>query len=152
MDKKDLEFQKRIQATFRIEAEEHLRAISAGLIELEKTHSKKKIDEIIEVMFREVHSLKGAARSVDQKDIEYVCQPLESIFSALKRREITLSPLSFDLFYKTVEWLSKHVAISGSEQTDSFRQTRQELIQRLKEMASGKSFAICIAGTISSGY
>jgi len=78
MDKKDNEFLKRIQETFRIEAEEHLRAISAGLIELEKTRSKKKVEEIIEVIFREVHSLKGAARSVDQKDIEYVCQPLET--------------------------------------------------------------------------
>jgi len=141
MGKEDNEFLKRIQATFRIEAEEHLRAISAGLIELEKTHSKKKVGEIIEVLFREVHSLKGAARSVDQKDIEYVCQPLESIFSSLKRGEITLSPLSFDLFYKTIEWLSKHIGISGSEQKVTFRQTRQELIQGLKEMASEKSFA-----------
>ena len=138
MEKKDLEFQKRILATFRIEAEEHLRAISTSLIELEKTHSKKKVEEIIEVMFREVHSLKGAARSVDQKDIEYVCQPLESIFSSLKRGEITLSPLSIDLFYKTMDWLSKYVATSGSEQTSYFRQSQKELIIQLKEMASVK--------------
>jgi two-component system chemotaxis sensor kinase CheA len=141
MDKKDIEFQKRILATFRIEAEEHLHAFSAGLIELEKTPSKKKVAEIIEVMFREIHSLKGAARSVDQKDIEYMCQPMESIFSALKSREIALSSLSFDLFYKTVEWLLKHVASSGNEQTDAFRQTRSELILQLKEMASGRSIA-----------
>ncbi|MGA1977929.1 MAG: response regulator [Bacteroidales bacterium] len=141
MDKKDIEFQKRILATFRVEAEEHLHAISAGLIELEKKPSEKKVRDIIEVMFREVHSLKGAARSVDQKDIEYVCQPMESIFSALKSREIDLSSLSFDLFYKTVEWLSKHVASSGNEQTDAFRQTRSELIARLKEMVVGKVIA-----------
>jgi two-component system chemotaxis sensor kinase CheA len=136
MDKKDIEFQKRIQATFRIEAEEHLHAISAGLSELEKTQSKKKVAEIIEVLFREVHSFKGAARSVDQKDIEYMCQPMESIFSALKRQEIALTPLSIDLFYKTVEWLSKYVATSGAEQTGAFRQTRQELIRRLNEMSA----------------
>jgi two-component system chemotaxis sensor kinase CheA len=140
MDKKDDEFLKRIQATFRIEAEEHLRVISVGLIELEKTRSKKKVDEIIEVMFREAHSLKGAARSVDQKDIEYLCQPLESIFSALKRKEIALSPSAFDLFYSTIEWLSKCVTTPGAEQTDVFRQTRHELIQRLKEMVSGRAF------------
>ncbi|MCX6327903.1 MAG: Hpt domain-containing protein, partial [Bacteroidia bacterium] len=141
MDKKDIEFQKRIQATFRIEAEEHLHAISAGLIELEKSKSRKKIADTIEVMFREVHSLKGAARSVDQKDIEYMCQPMESIFSALKRREIVLSPLSFDLFYKTVEWLSKHVATSGTEQSVVSRQIQRDLIRQLKEMVSGKAFA-----------
>jgi two-component system, chemotaxis family, sensor kinase CheA len=144
MDKKDKEFLKRIQETFRIEAEEHLHAFSAGLIELEKTQSEKRKTELVEVMFREIHSLKGAARSVDQKDIEYVCQPLESIFSSLKRGEITFSLLSFDLFYKTVEWLSKHIAISESEQTDVFRQTRQELINRLNEMVPGKSFSTLI--------
>jgi two-component system chemotaxis sensor kinase CheA len=140
MDKKDQEFQKRIQETFRIEAEEHLHAISAGLSELEKTQSKKKAAEIIEVLFREVHSLKGAARSVDQKDIEYVCQPMESIFSALKRHEIGLTPLSIDLFYKTVKWLSKYVATSGVGQTALNQQTRMELTRQLKEIASGKDF------------
>ncbi len=141
MDKKEEEFQKRIQETFRIEAEEHLHAISAGLSELEKTQSKKKADEIVEVLFREVHSLKGAARSVDQKDVEYVCQPLESIFSALKRQEIGLTPVSIDLFYKTVEWLSKYVATSGVGQTALFQNTRMELTRQLKEMASGEVFA-----------
>jgi two-component system chemotaxis sensor kinase CheA len=141
MDKKDIEFQKRIQATFRIEAEEHLHAISTGLSELEKTQSKKKVAEIIEVLFREVHSLKGAARSVDQKDIEYVCQPMESIFSALQRQEIALTPLSIDLFYKTMEWILKYVTTSGPEQTGAYSQTQQELIRRLNEMASEKAFA-----------
>jgi two-component system, chemotaxis family, sensor kinase CheA len=141
MDKKDIEFQKRIQATFRIEAEEHLNAISAGLSELEKSKSEKKKTELVEVLFREVHSLKGAARSVDQKEIEAVCQPLEGIFSALKRKEIALSPMAFDLFYKTVEWLLKHVTTSGAEQTGAFRQTRSELILRLKEMPFGKTIA-----------
>ena len=141
MDKKDDEFLKRIQATFRIEAEEHLNAISTGLSELEKTQSEKKKTELVEVLFREVHSLKGAARSVDQKIIEAVCQPMESIFSALKRQEIALLPMAFDLLYKTVGWLLKHVATSGTEQTDAFHQTRTELILRLKEMASGKTIA-----------
>ena len=81
MDKKDEEFLKRIQATFRIEAEDHLRDLSSGLIELEKTHSTKRSSEIIETMYREIHSLKGAARSVDQREIESLCHPLENLFS-----------------------------------------------------------------------
>jgi len=138
MDNKDIEFQKRILSTFRIEAEEHIHTFTTNLIELEKTTSTKKMAEIIEVMFREVHSLKGAARSIDQKDVESICLPLESIFSALKRHEIELSPLWFDLFYKTAEWLSKLIENLGVEQTIAFRQTQQRKIQRLKLMASGK--------------
>jgi two-component system chemotaxis sensor kinase CheA len=133
MDKTDDEFLKRIQATFRIEAEEHLRNFSAGLIELEKTRTKKKIAEIIETIFREIHSLKGAARSVDQKEIESVCHPVESLFSALKRNEITLSPVMFDILYKAVERLSKLISAGGLVQTSEDRQMQKDLIRQLKE-------------------
>jgi two-component system chemotaxis sensor kinase CheA len=141
MDSKDLEFQKRILATFRIEAEEHIRAISSGLIELEKSTSKKKEEEIIEVLFREVHSLKGAARSVDQKEIESVCQPMETVFSSLKRKEIALSPVAIDIFYKTVEWLTKYTVTPGDEIKGTLRQTQQELIGSLREVAGEKHIA-----------
>jgi len=134
MNKKDIEFQKRIQATFKIEAEDHIHSFSTGLAELEKSTSQEKIVEIIEVLFREVHSLKGAARSIDQKDIESVCQPLESIFSALKRQEIILSPLLFDLFYKTADWLNKLIDSIGNEITGTFRQNQNQLIQQLREI------------------
>ena len=72
MDNRDSEFLKRIQATFRIEAEEHLKSFSSGLIELEKAQTKEEIAIIVETMFREVHSLKGAARSINQKEIESI--------------------------------------------------------------------------------
>ena len=70
MDKKEQEFLERLRQTFRIEAEEHLRSLSAGLIELEKTDDPEKGMQVIETVFRDAHSLKGAARSVNLKDIE----------------------------------------------------------------------------------
>lgn len=139
MDKKDSEFQKRIQATFRIEAQEHLLAISSGLNELEKTQSPEKIAAIIEVLFREVHSLKGGARSVDQKEIESVCQPLECIFSGLKRQEISLSPHYMDLFYKSVDLLTQYVSGSVTENPSVSRLIHRDLIMQLKEVVSGKN-------------
>ena len=137
MTKEDIEFQKRILETFRVEAKEHLKAFSSGLMELEKTKTGGKLAVIIEAMFREVHSLKGAARSVDQKEVELICQPLESIFSSLKHKEITLSPSSFELFYKTVERLSRLVTESGSGQTVADRHIQRELIRHLKEIIPG---------------
>jgi two-component system chemotaxis sensor kinase CheA len=73
MENKNDDFLKRLRATFRIEAEEHVRTISAGLIELEKTPSPERRTQIIETIFREAHSLKGAARSVSLNDIESIC-------------------------------------------------------------------------------
>jgi two-component system chemotaxis sensor kinase CheA len=139
MDKIDDEFLKRINATFRIEADEHLNAFSAGLIELEKPQSQERYAEIIEAMFREIHSLKGAARSVDKKDVESICHPLESVFSALKRKEISLTPASFDLFFKINERLSKLITQSDSDQTATERQLLRELVRQIKEIGTGNS-------------
>jgi two-component system chemotaxis sensor kinase CheA len=134
MDLKEQEFQKRINATFRIEAEEHLLAFSSGLIELEKTQTQERLSEIIESMFREIHSLKGAARSVDRKEVEAICNPLESIFSALKHKELALSLSSFDLFFETSEKLSKLIRDSDSEQSTDERLSQKTLIVRLKKI------------------
>lgn len=134
MDNRDSEFLKRIQATFRIEAEEHLKSFSSRLIELEKTQTKESATDIIETMFREVHSLKGAARSIGQKEIESICQPLESVFSALKRKEITLNQTTYDLFYKSVEVLSRLVSVEGGEQSPAERQYLKNLLQQLKQV------------------
>ncbi len=138
MDKKEADFLKRIRETFRVEAEEHLREFSSGLIELEKTHPEERVTEIIETMFREVHSLKGAARSVDQKEIESLCQPLESVFYSLKSRKITLSPFSIILFYKAVDLLTKLISTPGKGLTSSDHHIMRELTQQLKEMAAGQ--------------
>jgi two-component system chemotaxis sensor kinase CheA len=134
MDTKDSEFLKRIQATFRIEAKEHIKSFSEDLIELEKSQTKENYAKIIETLFREIHSLKGAARSVGQKEIESVCQPLENLFSSLKRNEITLNPTMFDLFHKTAENLSKLVLAGELEQAPVERHTLRELIQQLKQL------------------
>ncbi len=141
MDKKEEEFQKRILATFRIEADEHIHTILSGLTILEKSKSEKEKSEFIEVLFREFHSLKGAARSVDQKEIESVCQPMETIFSAIKRKELALTPDVFDLFYKTMEWLSKYTLTIGTSMTQAFRKTQKELITRMDEISSVKTIS-----------
>jgi two-component system chemotaxis sensor kinase CheA len=135
MDKKEEEFLKRIQATFLIEAEEHVRAFSSGLIELEKIHPDGKVDEITEILFREIHSLKGAARSVDHKDAESVCQPLESVFSALKNKKIKLSPDLLGLFYKTSDLLTKVLLNTSGTHSGDDRKIMRELITQLKESA-----------------
>lgn len=100
MDIGDSEFQKRLLETFKVEAQEHLQAISAGLANLEKAGEGGAAGEIVETLFREVHSLKGAARAVDLRAIEALCQSLEGVFAAYKRKEITATPGLFDLLYE----------------------------------------------------
>lgn len=136
MDNNDREFLKRIQTTFRIEAGEHLQSFSKSLVELEKSPTGESLDSIIETMFREIHSLKGASRSVGQKEIESVCQPLENIFSGLKRKELDLTPDTFDLFHQTMELLSQLVLSESVEQVQGGRQKVRNLSNQLKQMVS----------------
>ncbi len=105
MAKKDDEFLKKLLATFRVEADEHLRAMSLGLLDLEKAPAGARRAELVETIFREAHSLKGAARAVNLTDIESVCQSLESVFAALKGGDVTDSPQLFDLLHQALDAL-----------------------------------------------
>ncbi|MGB8490160.1 MAG: Hpt domain-containing protein, partial [Bacteroidales bacterium] len=141
MNKNDEEFLKRISETFRVEAEEHIRAFTAGLFELEKTSSKKRKAEITETLFREIHSLKGAARSVDRKEIESLCHPIENLLSALKRNIISLTPQSFDMLFKAAGRISGLVALGGKSESRSDLMAHDELISSLRSIAEGSEIS-----------
>ncbi len=104
-DKND-EFLKKLLVTFKLEADEHIKAMAAGLLDLEKMPDGERQAEIIENIFRDVHSLKGAARAVNLADIESVCHSLESVFSALKRKTLAHAPALFDLLYQAIDALN----------------------------------------------
>lgn len=130
MNTKEEEFLKRLQAMFKIEAEEHIQAISSGLIGLEKNPKEKKSPGLIETIFRAMHSLKGAARSVNRNDIESICQAAESIFSKMKNEQLVLSTEQFDLIHKAIDIISE--MIPGSDKrtvTDN-----RELIKQLRRI------------------
>ena len=135
MDKKDEEFLKRLLSTFRIEAPEHLNVIASGLVEIEKG-GPEKWDEIIETIYRESHSLKGAARSVNLGDIVAVCQAMESLFFALKRKEVLPSPHMLDLLHESIAVTGR--LVGGEQLPASEKPGLRALIRRL-EGAAGKS-------------
>ncbi len=83
-DSNQQQFLKRLLETFRLEAQEHIAAIAQGLSELERADGAER-SRIVEAAFREAHSLKAAARAVNNADIERVCQAVEGVFAAFKR-------------------------------------------------------------------
>jgi len=102
----DDELLKRLLTTFRLEAREHIDALYAGIAEMESQQEASRVAALVEQVFREAHSLKGAARSVNQSVIESICQTLESTFSAMKRGELATSPALFDSLQQTLNQLS----------------------------------------------
>ena len=108
MDERDRQFQKKLLSTFKVEADEHVRTLSTGLIELEQVAPAERRMEVVEAIFREAHSLKGAARAVGIPEIEAVCQALESLFAALKNARLEYSPGLFDVLHDAVDALVIH--------------------------------------------
>jgi two-component system chemotaxis sensor kinase CheA len=98
---------KRLLVTFKTEAREHIHTIASGLVELEKATPGRAEFAILDTIFRSAHSLKGAARAVDIPEIEKVCQSLETVFAALKRREFAPTPTTFDLLHQVVTALGQ---------------------------------------------
>lgn len=133
MAKKDDEFLKKLLATFRIEADEHLRVMSSGLLELEKTPAGKQQAELVETIFREAHSLKGAARAVNLTDIESVCQSLESVFAGMKSGGIAASPQLFDFLQLALDTLGGLL----SPEAAAGKPALATLIRRLDDVMKG---------------
>jgi two-component system chemotaxis sensor kinase CheA len=133
MSEKDTDFLSRLLSTFKVEAEEHLKFITAGLLELEKTPTTEKQMAIIENIFREAHSLKGASRAVNMKEIEALCQSLESLFAAWKRRDLAPSPELFDVLHQTVDRLGQLLASTDREPSAAVRAQLRKLGEELEK-------------------
>jgi two-component system, chemotaxis family, sensor kinase CheA len=136
---KDQEFMEHLLGTFKVEADEHLQRISSALIELEKAEAPDRRQAIIEAVFREVHSLKGAARSVKLTDIEAFCQAMEGLFAALKRSDITLSPELFDLLHHATDFLCPLLNCGEAELSAGQESIQRELVGWLEEAAANRN-------------
>jgi len=98
------ELLKKLRAAFKMEASERLASISSSLLNLEKAFELgDSSQETLDIVFREAHSLKGAARAVNYSDIETLCQAFEDVFSSLKRKDISFSAEMFDVFHSGLE-------------------------------------------------
>jgi len=128
---KEEAFFKELLSMYKIEAEEHLKSISSGLIEMEKVKAKDKQKSIIETVYREAHSLKGASRAVNLGDVETVCQSMESIFSLIKQEAINTDAELFDVLLKAVDVIDQ--LINSPENTDI-----SEIMNKLHTLEEGQ--------------
>ncbi|MDR3603171.1 MAG: hybrid sensor histidine kinase/response regulator [Syntrophaceae bacterium] len=129
MDTREEEFLKRLKATFKIEADEHVQTISSGLLDLENTSNPEGKNQILETIYREAHSLKGAARAVNLRDVEKICQAIETVLSLLKKEELQPSSQVLDTLLDSVEGAAKLIS------TDEVFPIG-ELLQRLSDITS----------------
>src|ERR1043166_4089311 len=142
MAEKNQDFLKRLLVTFKLEAEEHLKQMTAGLLELEKTSIAENQTPIVENIFREAHSLKGAARAVSMTEIEELCQSVESVFAAWNRKELISSPELFDILHRVVQSLDSLVSSVDRQPGALPKLQIQELRENMETVLNAPSASI----------
>lgn len=125
----------RLQATFQAEANEHLQSMSSGLLALEQA-SPGESKGLIETIFRNAHSLKGAARAVNLESVEAVCQSLESVLAALKAGRLEVTPSLLNLLHGAFDTIS-HLLSRKKSSTAPSSSHVAAMVRRLDEVLKG---------------
>jgi two-component system, chemotaxis family, sensor kinase CheA len=134
MDEQEL--LRRLREAFKMESGERLASLSTRLMELEKTENAEQSQEILEVIYREAHSLKGAARAVNLTEIEAISQSMEGVFGAMKRGEITPSSTVFDTMHEVVSCIEN---ILATEQQSADKDELSAIMQLLENLQAGQT-------------
>ncbi|MHB1412331.1 MAG: hybrid sensor histidine kinase/response regulator [Thermoleophilia bacterium] len=86
--------------TFRAEAAERLQVLSNGLMHLEESPGD---EEMLKKLFREAHTLKGAAGMMGLDAIKELSHRMEDILEAVQKGRVTLRGGTADLLLETLD-------------------------------------------------
>ena len=89
----------------------------------------------MEKIFREAHSLKGAARAVNLKEIETICQSLEGVFARAKRREIALTADALDVLHGAMDEVERLLMATRGECLEQGPPRTGDLLGRLEAIS-----------------
>ncbi len=105
MDKEKLV--QRLMATFLGELQEHVRSLNRDLLALEKERTPEARADVLKALFRTVHTLKGASRSVGVGPIEVACHGLEGVIADIRDGLLSVRPELFELLFATVDGIEE---------------------------------------------
>lgn len=118
--------------TFLEEMQEHIGNVNHGLMALEKSPPQRERDEILTVLFRAAHTLKGSSRAVNAPTIETACHAFEEVLTSLRDGRIDFTPEVFSLLFATADaieetamWLRDDQDLSAAPLNDLIPQLKQ---------------------------
>lgn len=134
--------------TFSQELSERVRSMTAQLLRLERQDGDR--DEILESLFREAHSLKGAARAVHLDRIEQLTHALEEALAEARRRAQHPDGRWFDRAYAALDTIGALMAETRGERAVPDEQY-QATVQGLLSAATGDELRVTGDGLRLSG-
>ena len=114
--------------TFLSEAKEHISLMEKSLLKLEKKPTKT---EFLSAIFREVHTLKSMAATMDYNNMTILCHTIEDVLDAIKAKKITTDKCIDVLFecFDALKLSLKEITADAEElDTDDLVQKLQTLI------------------------
>ncbi|MBN2144508.1 MAG: hybrid sensor histidine kinase/response regulator [Candidatus Aureabacteria bacterium] len=116
-------------STFHDEAKDHLQKLNEGLLALEKNPEDA---ALIEEMFREGHTLKGAARMMGFEEIKEVSHCIEDIFGAIHNKQLMLDEELSTLLFESLDVITNVLeeVIAAKPVTVPW----QEMVNKLKNI------------------
>jgi two-component system chemotaxis sensor kinase CheA len=130
------ELKRQLMVTFHAELKEHLGTLNKGLLALEEGPPQEERKPLLADLFRAAHSLKGAARAVDLRDIENIAHRMEDVLGAVQRGELSPASDLFDLLFSAADALEE--AMAAHLRGESLpTQQRNRLLVRLEAALRG---------------
>jgi two-component system chemotaxis sensor kinase CheA len=132
----DAEFMRRLRAGFAEEAAERAQTLDSALVEMQSAPEPAR-QALVEAVFREAHSIKGAARAVDLVEVEGLCQALEDVFSQWRRESAPPLPGDFDVLHRAVDFIRAAAIPDGPVRGPQIK----AVLGELSELRAGKRAA-----------
>jgi two-component system chemotaxis sensor kinase CheA len=101
---------KELMSTFQAELQEHLGMLTKDLLSLEKNPTSDERTNLLTNVFRAAHSIKGAARSVNLKDIETISHRIEDVLVRIREGHLSFTPHLFDVLLTGVDAIGNAMA------------------------------------------
>jgi two-component system chemotaxis sensor kinase CheA len=122
---------------FTVEAMEHLEEMENSLLQLEQDHENV---DILNEVFRSIHSIKGAAQYIGLERVSELSHRLESLLDLIRQGKKPLNDETIDIFITAKDRINSLVNELESSQTED--SDIEDLLQRinifLDELPQGK--------------
>lgn len=127
---------KELKDLFKIESEEHIGKLEDGFLRLEK---EPKNQPLLEEVFREAHSLKGAARMLGLTGIQDISHSIEDILGNATKGKTVLKSETIDRLYKGLDAIKNLVkeALTGEKSEVDVKEVL-DFISGVKEVPKEK--------------
>lgn len=134
IDFSDEEFEE-ILNIFQCEADEITSRFNDTLIQLEKNPSSS---EILNILFRNAHSLKGASRMVGFNNIQKLAHSIEDVLGQARDKKILINKSVIDVLIESIDYIKNLINLSVMKKSEVFDENFDEYLEKLNAIKDEK--------------